>query len=82
MAKDGTDRGGRRVRAGDKPLPVAERIQSGLPTRIMNNDIPTLEPAELESVDLPEGSCAQWSRYASPCGVSFGKTKERRAAGC
>lgn len=56
MAKDGTNRGGRRVRAGDKPLPAAERIQSGLPTRIMNNDIPTLEPAELESVDLPEGA--------------------------
>lgn len=56
MAKDGTNHGGRRVRAGDKPLPAAERIQSGLPTRIMNNDIPTLEPAELESVDLPEGA--------------------------
>ena len=56
MAKDGTTRGGRRVRAGDKPLPAAERIQSGLPTRIMNNDIPTLAPAELESVALPEGA--------------------------
>ena len=56
MAKDGTNCGGRRVRAGDKPLPAVERIQSGLPTRIMNNDIPTLEPVELESVDLPEGA--------------------------
>lgn len=25
MAKDGTNRGGRRVRAGDKPAPAAEK---------------------------------------------------------
>lgn len=66
MAKDGTNRGGRRVRAGDKPLPAAERIQNGLPARIMNNDIPTLEPAELESVDLPEGAVLDGA-YAPPC---------------
>lgn len=29
LAKDGTYRGGRRVRAGDKPKPVAEKIQAG-----------------------------------------------------
>ena len=28
LAKDGTYRGGRRVRAGDKPKPVAEKIQA------------------------------------------------------
>ena len=56
MAKDGTNRGGRRVRAGDKPKPAAEKIQNGLPVKIMSNDIPVLEPAELEAVDLPEGA--------------------------
>ncbi|MGN1133115.1 MAG: hypothetical protein ACI4RN_01530 [Oscillospiraceae bacterium] len=40
MAKDGTYRGGRRVRAGDKPIPAAEKIQKGMPVKIMNNDIP------------------------------------------
>ena len=30
LAKDGTYRGGRRVRAGDKPKPVAEKIQAAL----------------------------------------------------
>lgn len=35
MARDGTNRGGRRVRAGDKPAPVAEKIQKGQQVQIM-----------------------------------------------
>ena len=56
MARDGTHRGGRRVRAGDKPAPAAEKIQKGQQVQILNNDIPTLSPTELEAVDLPEGA--------------------------
>lgn len=56
MARDGTNRGGRRVRAGDKPAPAAERIQKGQQVQILKNDIPTLSPTELEAVDLPEGA--------------------------
>lgn len=56
MARDGTNRGGRRVRAGDKPAPAAEKIQKGQQVQILNNDIPTLSPTELETVDLPEGA--------------------------
>ena len=56
MARDGTNRGGRRVRAGDKPAPAAEKIQKGQQVQILNNDIPTLSPTELEEVDLPEGA--------------------------
>ena len=59
MAKDGTYRGGRRVRAGDKPLTAAEKLQSGQTVQIMKNDIPDLEPSELEAVDLPEGAVLQ-----------------------
>lgn len=55
MAKDGTYRGGRRVLAGDKPKPVAEKIQNGKQARLMSNDIPELEYIELEAVDLPDG---------------------------
>ena len=66
MAKDGTYRGGRRVRAGDKPLPVAEKIQKGQTVQIMNNDIPELEPAELEAVDLPEGAVLNGSDMPKP----------------
>ncbi len=56
MARDGTNRGGRRVRAGDKPAPAAEKIQKGQQVRILKKDIPTLSPTELEVVDLPEGA--------------------------
>ena len=56
MARDGTNRGGRRVRAGDKPMPAVEKIQKGQSVKIMDNDLPTLTPAELDSVDLPEGA--------------------------
>ena len=56
MAKDGTNRGGRRVRAGDKPMSAAEKIQNGKTVRVMNNDIPTFTPTELAAVDLPEGA--------------------------
>lgn len=56
MARDGTNRGGRRVRARDKPAPAAEKIQKGQQVRILKKDIPTLSPTELEVVDLPEGA--------------------------
>ena len=66
MAKDGTNRGGRRVRAGGKPVPAAEKIQNGLPVKIMSNDIPELEPAELDAVDLPEGAVLQGADMPKP----------------
>ena len=66
MAKDGTNRSGRRVRAGGKPVPAAEKIQNGLPVKIMSNDIPELEPAELEAVDLPEGAVLQGAEMPKP----------------
>ncbi len=44
MAKDGTYRGGRRVRAGDKPAPLIEKIASGKTAQI-------LEPTDFEIDD-------------------------------
>jgi hypothetical protein len=41
LAKDGTNRGGRRVRAGDKPMPLVDKIAAGKAARI-------LEPIALE----------------------------------
>ena len=35
MAKDGTNRGGRRVRAGDKPLPLTDKITRGKTAKIL-----------------------------------------------
>lgn len=66
MAKDGTNRGGRRVRAGDKPAPAAEKKQKGLPVKIISNDIPALDTAKLEAVDLPEGAVLNGSDMPKP----------------
>lgn len=35
MAKDGTNRGGRRVRAGDKPQPLVDRITAGKAAKVL-----------------------------------------------
>ncbi|MGG6849296.1 UNVERIFIED_CONTAM: terminase [Streptococcus canis] len=55
MAKDGTYRGGRRVKAGDKPKPAFEKIQNGERVKLLANDISEFSYAELEAVDLPDG---------------------------
>ena len=66
MAKDGTNRGGRRARAGEKPAAAYDRIQNGQKVRIMDNDIPTLSTAELEAVDLPEGAALDGADMPRP----------------
>ena len=66
MARDGTNRGGRRVRAGDKPAPAAEKIQKGQQVQILKNDSPTLSPTELEAVDLPEGAVMNGADMPKP----------------
>ena len=47
------------LRAGGKPAPAAEKLQKGLPVKTISNDIPMLDTAELEAVDLPEGAVLQ-----------------------
>lgn len=49
MAKDGTNRGGKRVGAGRKPKPLAEKLQEGKKAEAMS--IP--EPIELEGAEVP-----------------------------
>lgn len=44
MAKDGSNRGGRRVIAGDNHKSVAEKIQKGQKVLVMPNGISTLTP--------------------------------------
>ncbi len=51
MAKDGTNRGGRRVRAGDKPVPLSDKITKGKAAKVL--EVPNLEPETiLEARDL------------------------------
>ena len=66
MARDGTNRGGRRVRAGDKPTAAAEKIQNGKAVKVLANDIPVLKTAELEAVDLPEGAVLEGADMPKP----------------
>jgi hypothetical protein len=53
VAKDGTNRGGRRVRAGDKPQPLADKIATGKAAKIL--EAPDLNPDTLlEAADLDD----------------------------
>ena len=45
MAKDGTNRGGRRVRAGDKPQALADKIATGRAARIL--ETPDFRPESI-----------------------------------
>lgn len=54
MAKDGTNRGGRRVRAGDKPQPLVDKITKGRAAKVL--EVPDLHPESLLEVDDLEGA--------------------------
>ena len=55
MARDGTNRGGRRVRAGNKPQPLADKIASGKAARIL--EASDLKPDTLlEASDLDDAA--------------------------
>lgn len=50
MAKDGTLRGGRRVRAGDKPEPLSDKIIKGKAAKVL--EVPDLHSEILEAHEL------------------------------
>lgn len=81
MARDGTYRGGRRIRAGDKPAPAAEKIAKGQRPLIIRNDIPDLEPEELDAVDLPEGAVLQGADMPKPDEYLSAKQKNGKPLG-
>ena len=66
IAKDGTHRGGRRVRAGGKPMAAFEKIQNGKSPLVINNEIEELSIAELDAVDLPEGAALEGNIMPKP----------------
>lgn len=55
MAKDGTNRGGRRVRAGAKPDPLTDKLAAGKTTRRMT-DPAEPEPFDFEGDDIGDGA--------------------------
>ncbi|MDK6275905.1 terminase [Pseudoglutamicibacter cumminsii] len=54
MAKDGTNRGGRRAGSGAKPTPAFEKITEGKDARVLH--IASLDPPDLEAGGDLEGS--------------------------
>ncbi len=53
MAKDGTLRGGRRIRAGTKPLPLADKVASGNKALVLEaTEFDNL--ADLQGEDMPK----------------------------
>ena len=58
MAKDGTRRGGRRVRAGDKPKALSDKIAEGKDADIIEFHAPELDAADLDdAADLVVRTC-------------------------
>lgn len=81
MAKDGTYRGGRRIKAGGKPTPAAEKIANGKTAQVMSNDIPDLDPNELDAVDLPEGAVLEGNDMPKPGEYLSAKQKNGKPLG-
>ena len=66
MAKDGTRRGGRRVRAGDKPKALSDKIAEGKDADIMEFHTPELDAADLDdAADLTGADMPSPSAYLS-----------------
>ena len=63
MAKDGTHRGGRRIRAGDKPDALADKIAGGRAANIMEFPMTELDGADL--ADAAEFRMPNPSEYLS-----------------
>lgn len=66
VAKDGTNRGGRRVRAGDKPDALADKIANGRDAAVMEFPMTALSGAALtNAADLYGEDMPQPSEYLS-----------------
>ncbi len=65
MAKDGTNRGGRRVRAGDKPDALVDKIAAGRKAQIIEPPITELDGDGLEGTALSGADMPNPSEYLS-----------------
>lgn len=80
MAKDGTNRGGRRVRAGDKPLSLADKIAKGKAAKVL--DLPDLLPESiLEAEDLDGASDLDGEDMPAPSDYLSARQKDGKPLG-
>lgn len=80
MAKDGTNRGGRRVRAGDKPTPLADKITAGKAAKVL--EAPDLKPeTALAGAMLPVAAAlSEWICRSQACTSAPTRRTESRWA--
>ena len=80
MAKDGTNRGGRRVRAGDKPQPLADKITSGKAAKIL--EAPELQPESmLEAEELEDAADLYGEDMPAPSDYLSARQKDGKPLG-
>lgn len=76
MAKDGTNRGGRRVRAGVKPQPLAEKIAEGKSAKILQ-----FEDGDVEIPDLPDAEDLRGEDMPKPSDYLSAKQRDGKPLG-
>jgi hypothetical protein len=80
VAKDGTNRGGRRIRAGDKPQALAEKITTGKSAKIL--EVPELNPESiLEAEDLDGAAELNGEDMPSPSDYLSARQKDGKPLG-
>ena len=80
MAKDGTNRGGRRVRAGDKPQSLADKITSGKAAKILG--APELQPESmLEAEELEDAADLYGEDMPAPSDYLSARQKDGKPLG-
>ena len=77
MARDGTNRGGRRVRTGDKPEALADKIAGGRTAHIMEFPM-----TELDGTDLVDAADLYGEEMPTPERVPICKAAQRKTARC
>lgn len=80
VAKDGTNRGGRRVRAGDKQIPLSDKITKGKAAKVL--EVPSLEPETiLEASDLDGAENLNGEDMPSPSDYLSSKQRDGKPLG-
>ena len=79
MAKDGTNRGGRRVRAGAKPDALNDKLQAGRPATRMS--VPEPDPFDFEGVDVGDGAILAGEPMPEPSGYLSAEQRDGKPLG-
>ena len=80
MARDGTNRGGRRIRAGDKPQALADKITKGKAAKVL--EVPELHPESiLEPEDLVGASDLYGEDMPTPSDYLSARQKDGKPLG-